>query len=135
MRTIIEYRVISERDGCTPTVKKYRSVRGMQARLGRLTSPEPWRFWGSARDRQREGNSFYCCDGYDCGCGGETLKQHCDAERKDLPPMKCISVDQRVMTTTAWSACDAVTVLGLRQAVDAVDPSEDSNTGKPTTRA
>ncbi len=63
-RTIIEYlvmsiRIVTRDDGTVvhqTTKKHYRSLKAVDGRIGRLTSPEPWRYFGSMADRERSGD-------------------------------------------------------------------------------
>lgn len=108
-RTVTEYRVRSTRDG-TVSDKRYGSLKSVRDRIGRLTHPEPWRFWGSESDRQRGPDEYVCCGGtrYDeCNCGGKTLRQDTDDKRAELPPVDSIEVSKRTVTRTAWENMDA----------------------------
>lgn len=103
--TYTEYRVLSSRVGYGVTDKRYRSLKHVNDRIGRLTSPEPWRFYGSEEDRQRSGDDYNCCAGtrYDeCSCGGFTVAQHAAEQRKGLPPIEWITVSSRLVTRHPW---------------------------------
>jgi len=108
-RTVTVYRVISVRADGGRKVKSYQSMTAVQDRVGRLSSPEPWRFWGGNMERNREGDELVCCSGYECGCGGQTLAQHCAEERAKLPALVSIAVEKRQVTRTSWEAVSDVT--------------------------
>jgi len=113
-RTNTEYRVISTRAGGIVTDKRYHSLKAVNDRIGRLTSPEPWRFYGSARERQRAGDELACCYGRECGCDGLSLQEASDEKRKELPPIESIRVETRTVTRSKWTAVDiAVASPGL----------------------
>lgn len=102
-RTVTEYRVISTRDGGIVSEKRYGSMGAVRDRIGRLTSREPWRFYGHEADRQRDGEELVCClDNGECGCGGDTLRERADRERMALPALVSITVQRRTVTRTAW---------------------------------
>ena len=104
-RTVTEYRVTSTREGGHRKHKRYLSLAGVRDRIGILTSPEPWRFWGNEDDRERAASDFICCAGtrYDqCDCGGLTLAEATAQRRAELPPLVSIRVQRRQVTRTAW---------------------------------
>lgn len=104
-RTVTEYRVISTREGGVVSDKRYGSIGAVRDRIGRLTSPEPWRFYGCEADRQKAPDEYVCCAGtrYDeCNCGGDTMKSKADSERAQYPPIVSIKVQKRSVTRTAW---------------------------------
>ena len=106
-RTVTEYRVVSTRADQAPKVKRYRSMPAVRDRVGRLMSPEPWRFFGAALDRKRDADDLLCCTGgHGCGCGGETVREHYAAERAPLPVLESVRVEKRQVTVTAWEATD-----------------------------
>lgn len=108
-RTCTEYLVVSTREGGIVTRKRYGSMKAVTDRIGRLTSDEPWRFYGSDADRQRDPDAYVCCAGtvYDeCACGGDTVKEKAEAERAELPPVQSVVVKRRTVTRTTWEPID-----------------------------
>lgn len=108
-RTRTQWRVICTREGGQRSVKTFGSLKAVLDRVGMLTSPEPWRFFGSESERQREGTEYVCCAGtrYDeCGCGGLTLAEDTVQRRKDLPPIVSVTVQKRQVTRTPWELHD-----------------------------
>lgn len=101
-RTTTQYRVVSLREDGTKTVKTYAHLKAVKDRIGRLTSAEPWRFYGSDAERQRDGSDLECCDGRECGCGGQTVKEASDGQRSGLTPVVSVEVSTRRVTRTAW---------------------------------
>lgn len=106
VRTVTEYRVVSTRRVIDPegreydqrTEKRYASLLRVRDRIGILTSDEPWRFFGSKEDRQRDGDESE---------GGLTLRQETAERRKDLPPIVSVTVQKRTVTRTTWEPCEA----------------------------
>jgi hypothetical protein len=135
MRTVTEYRVLSKRQDTAVKDKRFRSLKAVRDRVGLLLSDEPWRFFGSAGERTRDGDGLYCCPGtqhYECGCGGLTVREHALAPRENLPPIEWVRVEKRQVTTTEWEARETPP-LESAQAVDAV--GRPSNHVRTPTRA
>lgn len=102
-----EYRVLSSRVGNGVTDKRYGSLKAVADRIGRLTSPEPWRFYGSASQRLRGPNDLACCAGTyhdECSCGGYTIQQKSDEERRILPALEWVRVEVRTVVRSPWVA-------------------------------
>lgn len=102
-----EYRVLSSRVGNGVTDKRYASLKAVADRIGRLTSPEPWRFYGSNSQRLRGPDDLACCAGTyhdQCNCGGLTMRQKSDDERRILPPLEWIRVEVRTVVRSPWVA-------------------------------
>lgn len=77
-----EFRVVWKREGCEPRRKRYMR-RSSAERFMTLLGPEPWLAF------DREADEYFCCSGYECGCGGITVKEDSDLRRKDYPPNTC----------------------------------------------
>ena len=106
-RAVTEYRVISERESRHSEHnfridKRYRSKKAVADRIGRLTAAEPWRYYGSQKDRERGPSDLVCCSGYECSCGGQTLSQQTDDLRKELPPLTSVRVQKRQIVYSPW---------------------------------
>lgn len=97
MRT--QYRVLWKRDGLRPKAKPVMSLATADRFIGLLTSPEPWRFMRDYHDRDPD--SYRCCDGHECGCGGQTIREFCEEARKDLPPIEWVRIESRQVTPYA----------------------------------
>lgn len=84
------YRVVALREGNTrPSVKEFKSLRAAQRRFALLTSPEPWRAYGQDPDSQ------LCCDGWNCGCRGLTVRESYMEKRARLPKLVYARIDRR----------------------------------------
>ena len=142
-RIVTEYRLLVSRAG---QVKDWRarSMKAIVRRLGLLTSPEPWRFYGDRENRSKGPNDYHCCAGTyhdQCGCGGITMREQSEEIRKNLPPIESIRLEARQVVTTTWEARDVPPVvvsypcdycagehdtpacpLEVAEAADAVDP-------------
>jgi hypothetical protein len=85
--------------------KRLGSLAAVKRRIGILTSPEPWRFFGDAETRAKGPDSYVCCAGTrynECGCGGMTMREDTEQRRKNLPPIESIRVASRQVTRTPW---------------------------------
>ena len=114
-RTRTQYCVVSKREGNNVKRKTFFLLKLVMDRVGILTSPEPWRFYGPESDREREATEYACCAGtrYDeCNCGGLTLAEETAEKRKTLPPIEWVRVEQRTITTTPWVERQDVIVGG-----------------------
>lgn len=94
-RVTIEHRITWKRVGNPPKSKRC-ARRSTVERFLALLGPEPWRAF------KREPDELFCCSGHDCGCGGDTVRDHFLGERKDLPPIEWIKVDSRMVETSPW---------------------------------
>lgn len=84
----LEYRLVTKREGQDPRVRIYRTLKGAQRRL-LLYGPEPWLFWGKGPD------GLVCCDGWECGCGGDTYRERTAQIREHCPALECARIEQR----------------------------------------
>jgi len=82
----IEYRVVWKRNDLKQKTKKYTTLRGAK-RFMILLGDEPWK----AFDHDPE--DYICCSGSDCGCGGQTVRNH--FLRKDQPKIEFVRLEQR----------------------------------------
>ena len=106
-RAMVRYRLTWQRTGeHGPQIKSksFGSMATVGNHIGLLMSAEPWRFFGTAEDRQRDGDELMCCNGRECGCGGETVREHAMAGRAHLPPVDWVKVERRTVTFTPWTA-------------------------------
>jgi hypothetical protein len=109
-RTRTQYSVVSQRTGNAVKRKTVGSLKAAKDRVGIMTSDEPWRFYGTDSEREREGTEYACCAGtrYDeCACGGLTLAEQAKATREPLPPLEWVRIEQRTITTTKWQEVPA----------------------------
>lgn len=98
----VEYRVIWKREGCRAKSRRSQGLASAERRVGLLTSAEPWKF---LRDTKGKGpDAPYCCPGtsYECGCGGITVREWCDEQRRDLPALEYVRIESREVG--AWGA-------------------------------
>jgi hypothetical protein len=113
-RTVTEYRLLVQRTGNAVKDWRARSLKAVERRIGLLTSPEPWRFYGDAQTRQKGPDDYVCCAGTyhdQCGCGGMTMREETAAKRSELPPIESIKLQKRTVTSTPWESCDAPTPI------------------------
>lgn len=104
-RVVTRYRLTWGRRGGQVKSRTFIALKSVEQRIGLLTSDEPWRFFGTADDRERDGDQLMCCDGSphrECGCGGVTVREHAMAARKALPPVEWVKVEKRAVTFTPW---------------------------------
>lgn len=85
----IEYRVKWKRAGLDSKRVKYTSRKFAERRVALLTSTEPWVLFGKNPDE------YECCSGYECGCGGETVREFSDRMRADMPALEYAVIEQR----------------------------------------
>ena len=95
-----EYRVVWQREGLRRKVKRYATLRAAE-RFMVLLGPEPWSALGKSPD------ALWCCSGYECecGCGGTTVRQLSDEQRKRMPAL--LSVQMETREVGAWRALEA----------------------------
>jgi hypothetical protein len=68
-----------------------------------LSGDEPWK---GHRDFENEDpDTRLCCSGYECGCGGETIRDHFMAVRSKLPPLHGeVTIAVRTVCRSSWEA-------------------------------
>ena len=86
-----EYRVKWKREGLRPKRIRYTSMKSAERRLALLTSDEPWLYYGGGNDP----SDYQCCSGYECGCGGITVREHCEQRRAEMPPIEYAVIECR----------------------------------------
>lgn len=86
-----EYRVVSKRVGKVMQTRVYRTLAAAKRRLV-LFGPEPWKAYGR---HGRNPDERVCCSGYQCGCGGYTVKEQSDARRAEMPELEYIKLQVR----------------------------------------
>lgn len=103
------YRLLVHRTGNAVKDWRTRSRKALVRRIGILTSPEPWRFYGDEVTQRRGADDYVCCAGtvYDeCACGGMTWAEDTKQRRENLPPIKSIRVERRQVVTSEWEPMD-----------------------------
>jgi hypothetical protein len=88
-----QFRVVSKRAGQRERAKLYATLRGAQRRAA-LYGPEPWTAHG------RSPEELWCCDGNQCPCGGDTVRQHHESLRRELPALEFVRIERR--RVSAW---------------------------------
>lgn len=86
---MIEYRVVWQREGLKPKFRIYKRRSSAEMRVGLLTDPEPWKFIKKAPD------SYACCSGRECGCGGLTVKADAIRQRARMIPLLYVRIEAR----------------------------------------
>lgn len=87
-KATFEYRIVWKRAGLRPKRKRYASLRAVERFVG-LLGPEPWLYLG------RNPDSYECCNGRECGCGGLTVREAQAEYIKDAPAIEYIKVERR----------------------------------------
>jgi hypothetical protein len=95
-----QYRITWKREGNAPKSKLY-ARRSSVDRFLLILGPEPWLAFGRTDPAE-----LYCCDGYECGCDGETVREHFLGERKNFPPIEWITVQRRDVELGPWCILD-----------------------------
>jgi hypothetical protein len=58
--------------------------------------PEPWKALGQDPDEH------VCCNSTECGCGGDTWREHLLSSRGDMPPLEYTIIESREVTLGKW---------------------------------
>lgn len=95
VKTKTQYKLCWKRKGLNEKRKLYWSERAAKNRIT-LMGPEPWK----ALDLDPD--SYACCSGGDCGCGGETVREYMLRSRGDMPPLEYASIESREVSMGAW---------------------------------
>lgn len=101
----MEYRVVWKRDGLDVKRKRYVAKARAETFLAILTATEPWLL---LREYQGRGpDSYECCAGHECGCGGQTIREFFAEKYGDQPALLWARMDTREVGD--WrSAAEAV---------------------------
>lgn len=83
-----EYRVKWKREGLKAKIKVFQTRAAAERRLT-LLGPEPWKAMG------REPESKWCCSGYQCACGGVTVREESENTRKTMPRLEYVQLEKR----------------------------------------
>jgi hypothetical protein len=102
-RTTSQYRVTIRREGNQAKQVTRGTAHGVR-KLLLLLGPEPWRAY-----TDKGPDDPWCCGGWECGCGGKTVREESDERRKDIPPVVAVSVERRAVTRTPWERADEFT--------------------------
>ena len=84
-----EYRVVWKRENLRVKRKRYVSRKFAERFLALLTDLEPWKRLGENPD------ALACCSGYECGCGGVTVRQGHESRLAEMPPLEWAHIEQR----------------------------------------
>jgi hypothetical protein len=88
----MEFRVVYKREGLRRKVRRFcNRPRSAERFIGLLISSEPWRFMRG----EPSPDGYVCCNGRECGCHGETVREHCDRVRAELPPLEYARIETR----------------------------------------
>jgi hypothetical protein len=90
--------------GPSGPVRRKRSNMAAIRKVVTLLGPEPWNAYIEPGD---DADSFRCCSGWECGCGGQTYRTEAMAYRAQkyphgLPAIESVKVFKRTVTRTAW---------------------------------
>jgi hypothetical protein len=92
-----QWRLRWKRVGYKEKRKVFWSERAAQRRIV-LMGPEPWKALGTEPDEHR------CCSGEQCGCGGETWREHLLSSRGDMPPLEYTIIESREVSLGKWTS-------------------------------
>ena len=85
---VLEFRVVSKREGCDVKRKVYQTRRAAERRMI-LYGPEPWSLAGKDPDK------YFCCDGRMCGCDGMTNREESEYRRESMPKLEYARIESR----------------------------------------
>lgn len=91
-----EYRVVYQREGCRKRVKRY-AREATAERFMKLLGPEPWTAFNQDPDE------FECCDGWECGCTGKTIREWSDFQRLEMPRLEFARIERREVAEWEFS--------------------------------
>ena len=87
-----EFRVVWRRKGISRAKSKRFATEKAARRHMVLLGPEPWVALG------KDPEALWCCPGtlqYECGCGGQTVRQADEAYRAEAPPVLWVRIESR----------------------------------------
>ena len=88
-----QYRVVWRRKDWNYSKKKvFNTLRGVRQFL-LILGPEPWK--GVEAFKNRDADELFCCSGHECGCGGETIREHFTGRSAGIPPLQSLHVERR----------------------------------------
>jgi hypothetical protein len=93
VRENYQYRVIWQREGCRKKFKLCARLSTAERHIGLLTSNEPWKHIHDLKELGPD--DLFCCDGYQCGCGGNTCAEHFTEKRESLPKLLYAEIEKR----------------------------------------
>lgn len=96
-----EYRVSWKREGLKVKRKRYATRKGAE-RFLRLFGPEPWTVYAG---KYTGPDDRVCCSGYECGCEGLTYREQAERDRREMPKLEWLRLEQRVVGS--WSPTEA----------------------------
>lgn len=102
-----QWSVVWKRVDSLPKRKRYWS-RAQAEHRALLLGPEPWLYEMDRWEKKpKDPDSRMCCDGYVCGCGGLTVRQHYEQRRAELvesgmPPVEWVRIERRTVEVTPW---------------------------------
>lgn len=91
-----EYRVIYQREGCRKRIKRCAKEETAE-RFMKLLGPEPWTAFGQDPDE------FECCDGWECGCTGKTVREWSAFQRLEMPNLEFARIERREVAEWEFS--------------------------------
>lgn len=109
VRRFVQYQVSWKRKEWGMKSVRFGSYQQAYDKVMVMTSPEPWKHWGTASQRNRNADDYWCCAGgrfNDCSCGGWTVREEAEERRKQYPPLEWIRISRRVVTQSDWEQVD-----------------------------
>jgi hypothetical protein len=89
-----EYRVIWKREGLPKKYKQCARYSTAKRFIDLLTSIAPWELFDQNPD------DVHCCNGYQCHCKGETIREHYQNKINNMPALE--SVELKVRDVSPW---------------------------------
>jgi hypothetical protein len=88
----LEYRVVWKRKELSRKTRRFRSLKTAEKFRGVLTA-------GSTEERLlllgKDPDAYYCCDGHECGCGGETNRESEEHYADGMPLLEYCVIEER----------------------------------------
>jgi len=91
-----EYRVVYQREGCRKRIKRC-AKEATAKRFMKLLGPEPWTAFNQDPDE------YECCDGWECGCTGKTIREWSDFQLLEMPRLEFARIERREVAEWEFS--------------------------------
>ncbi len=84
-----EYRIVWKRVGLDAKRKRVVHRKTAEKFAALLGDREPWKRLGQDPEK------LACCDGYECGCGGLTVRESFAQQFGDMPDLEFVRIESR----------------------------------------
>lgn len=109
-----EYRIVWQRDGLRPKRKRYARENAARRFVEILSSTEVFVRPGESPE------DYVCCSGFECGCGGQKLRESLEIQMKEMPKIIALRLERRAIGE--WEAMPVETPKS--KATDAANKKE-----------